>query len=192
MRRVVVALTMALVAFMGVGCAAGGGSADEATTTTIAPITLPPPAGTELGEDISDEDVVEAALMAYWDMFFRVNDPPAVDDPAIAELATGPARDALLSIVSENQANGDSYRFPEGSVTSHEIEVLAIEEATAEFEDCWVDDGLVVDTATGEVRGGGTPVTRLLVGTMVLEAGRWKVFEYEPIDEVEGIDGCAA
>src|SRR4249920_3689083 len=40
-----------------------------------------------------------AAYAAFWAMYQRVNDPPDDGDPAIAELATGPALDAVLDII---------------------------------------------------------------------------------------------
>jgi hypothetical protein len=155
------------------------GSAAPAPPSTAGPVGAADPA-------VAARD----AYAAFWAMYQRVNDPPDDGDPAIAELATGPALDAVLDVIHANAAAGRAFRRPVPSVSSHRVDRAEVHDGIAQLVDCHVDDGLVVDGRTGAVLDGDV-VTDLIDVSMVLEDGRWKVFEYVFADRSEGVSGCA-
>ena len=134
---------------------------------------------------------VTKAYLAYWDMYFRVNDPPNPDDPQITELTTGPALPALLDIIHTNASQGLVFRLPANGVGKHTVKVLSVDGTTATLQDCSVDDGQVIRASSGEVVNGDV-VTKLINATLTNDSGQWKVSQYDFVQRTPGVAECGA
>jgi hypothetical protein len=122
-------------------------------------------------------------------MFERVTNPPNPSDPAISQLTVDPARADLVDIVKTAQASGQSIREPRPGASTHAVEVV-ITDAGADFTDCFVDSREVVDSAGGVVNN--KVVTKLLKGHLIVDAGTWKVAQYDEVRRADGVTTCAA
>ncbi len=188
--RWVLRVTLLVLTATALACSGGGDDA-TGTTSTTSPETTSSTASASSTTSVADAEAqVQSRYLAYWDMYLRVNDPPAPNDPAITDLTTGPALPALLDIINANASQGLVFRAPANSVSAHHVEVTSVDGSTAELTDCGVDDSQVVRAATGEVVNGDV-VTKLIDATLVLEGGVWKVSDYIFKQRWEGVAGCA-
>jgi len=111
--------------------------ADESSTTADATTTAP-----------SVEAEVEAAYLAYLDMSDRLAREPNPQDSEIDERATGPARDMLVTSLTEMSTDGVHIEF--GPSYSHDVVNIELDGDMAIVTDCFIDEGARVNDATGE------------------------------------------
>ena len=159
-------------------------SRDTTTTTTEAtPVTTAP--GTTAEQEVIDRYV------GYWNARFNANaGVPNPDDPALRDFATGRQLDA---VVAETQSNLDSGVAFERAAEPHNIQrvtVVEIDGDRAVVQECVVDDGLVVNRATGEVVDDSVS-THNVQAEMLRVDGVWKVSEARLLQQFEGVAGCA-
>lgn len=181
--------------------AACSGSGDEiaepASTTSRAPTTAPTsPESTTTstsppdGGQVEERGLVER-YVGFWDARLAANEaPPNPDDPALAEFATGPQLDNVVAETRRRLDDGLALRAADPSRTSHDVSVLRQTADRAELQDCFVNDGIVYRTNTGEVVDDSV-VTRSVSADMVLIDGVWKLERATVVQQWEGIAGCA-
>ena len=151
--------------------------------------TAPPPAPpTE-----QEKQAVADAWLSFVRTAVAVNNPP---DPAraaeVRAFATGPAYDSVVRAISDNQRKGVATRLPPNSRSGEKkIDVVSIDGDTAILRSCGVDDGRLVEMATGRVLNDRV-VTTLYTVFLVREEGRWKVENNRVEQKWEGVSGCAA
>jgi hypothetical protein len=184
-------LRTALVAAVAWGAIAGcsdGGTVDEAATTTtrpeptLDPTTTAPP---------TDEEAILAAVDGFIESTFTINDPPDPDHPDLARYRTGQVREAAVEGTRERQSRGQAFRLPPNSIYEHRPTIVNVEPTRAVVQNCVVDDGQLVDIASGTVLD-GTIVSKLFVTTLDLVEDVWKVAGNSVVEEWPGVSGCAS
>jgi hypothetical protein len=135
---------------------------------------------------------VEQAYRAYNAMVDRLFAAPDPDDPQITQLATGDARDQLVSALSAFVATGDVAHFgPTRSLTILTIDVSG-DEATVRA--CFVDESGRYDAATGEAIEPMRVATIVDTTSLVRHDGIWQVsFVKDPGADEQwlGVHECA-
>ena len=191
----------ALVAAVALLLAACSGSGDEivepASTTSRAPTTASTtststttPTSPSGAHQPEERDLVER-YVGFWDARLAANEaPPNPDDPALPEFATGPQLDNVVAETRRRLDDGLALRSADPSETSHDVTVIRQTGDRAELQDCFVNDGIVYRTDTGEVVDDSV-VTRSVSADMVLVDGVWKLERATVVQQWEGIAGCA-
>lgn len=187
--RLVVVLTALWAVFAAVACGSGedGGEAPESSPEAS------DPADTALAETtvttLSPEAEVEAAIAAYDAMINRIVQAPDPNDPEIAQRATGANRERVEAGFAQLVALGQ-YGKPGPNRRSTVLRtVVSGAEATADV--CEVDDGLLIDAATGDVLDDDV-VTRLVVISLERVDGAWLIARIDPTNSSwEGVSDCA-
>ncbi|MDQ3573311.1 MAG: hypothetical protein M3404_00020 [Actinomycetota bacterium] len=155
---------------------------DEERTGAVAPA-----APTE-----QDKQAVVDAVLGSLRVALDVNNPP---DPArageVRAYTTGPAYDSVVKAINENRRKGVTLRPRPNSVAREKVDVVSIHGDQAIARSCGVDDGLVVEMATGRVLDDDV-VTDLTTIFLVREDGRWKVENNRVEQKWAGVAGCAA
>lgn len=188
----------ALLAMVLVACGGGDGRADRGSTSTSTTrrstasstsTTADGASGTTVAT--SQEEELTARYLGFWQARFEANQqPPDPDSPALREFATGEQLENVVSETRKRLDEGLALRAPDPSVASHDVTVVSIDGDRAEVQDCFVNDGVVYDAATGEAVDSSV-VTRSVSGVMVREGGDWKLAGATVIQEWEGVAGCA-
>lgn len=183
------------------------------TTTTVAASTVPasptsapgstgapptPPSTVTGTTDVpvtyaSVEDEVAARYVAYWDARHAVLSGDALPDPNDPRLAAHAVGNQLAIVTTEVQRYHDEGRRvarPTVPADHQVVTVVSVDGDTAEVQECFVDDGMILDRATGAVLEDGV-VTINMLGTMHRVDGAWKLAEVTVIQHWEGVAGCA-
>lgn len=121
----------------------------------------------------------------------EANSPPNPAHPGFVTFSTGHARDIAVKATQENRQKGIVVRLLPNSQARANDEVVSIDGGNAIVRECRVDDGLLVEQATGRVVNDDV-VTRLITIILVREEGRWKVASTQVEQKWEGVAGCAA
>lgn len=108
----------------------------------------------------------------------------------LAEFATGPQLDNVVAETRRRLDDGLALRSADPSKTSHDVTVIRQTGDRAELQDCFVNDGIVYRTDTGEVVDDSV-VTRSVSADMVLVDDVWKLERATVVQQWEGIAGCA-
>jgi hypothetical protein len=141
----------------------------------------------------SDADEIVARYVSYWDARFAVlsgDEPGDPNDPRFAYFAIGAQ---LASASAETQRFNDQGRRlarPPDPVDLQRVVVQSINDEEAQLQECFVDDALVVDRASGSVIDDDV-VTLNSTATMRFVDGVWKLEEATVIQRWEGVAGCA-
>lgn len=139
----------------------------------------------------SVEAEITARYLAFWEARFSANqDPPNPDHPQLPEYATGDQLEQVRSETAERRDRGLAMRAANPSASSHDVEVVSLESGRAELQDCFVNDGVVYDVASGQPVDDAV-VTRSVSAVMVIEGGVWKLARASVLQEWEGVAGCA-
>ncbi len=140
------------------GC---GRDAKQETTKPIEPpITQP--------RDLQAE--VLAAYRANWDAFNVAGDPPNPQHPALANTKTAKALAAVQQNLGGWRERGLAYR---GS-SELNPRVTNVTPLRAEVEDCVLDQGSLVEVASGRVIDAPSGVRKQWKGVLVAVDGGWK------------------
>jgi len=169
------------------GCGDGGGETSLPTTTTERRST----ASTSTSAVDAAQQIVLDRYVAFWHARFEANQAPVnPDHPALAEYATGPQLENVVSETRRRRDEGLAIRRPENSVGKHDVRV--VKEGTEEvtLQDCSVNDGVIYRVDTGEVVNDQV-VTQSIRGTMRLVDGKWKLERASLVQEWPGVAGCA-
>lgn len=165
------------------------------TATTVAPTTpsSEPPTPSTLDAQAATEAEVIAAYRAAVQAEIEAAAIPDPDYPGIAATHTGPMleqwRDVLLFGL---RADGRVIRYPEPSLYDPEIESIEFRgDEVAVLTVCVVDDGERYVVATNELVSDGVPNTVLGEEALQRVDGVWRLAERVPLQEWEGVGGCA-
>ena len=201
-------LAMALIVAATVGACGGGSPAEDlggpphgtVTHETVASSDLPnstvATASTVATEPATDpvdpaQQEIIVRYVAYWHARFAANaGTPNPHDPTLAELATGAQLDG---VVAETQANLDAGRaFQERPDPKNfrKVTVVSVSGDDAVVQECFVDDGLVVQRDTGVVIN-DTIATQNVRGELRRVDGQWRVSGSSLVQRWEGVAGCA-
>jgi len=166
---------------------------DSSAATTLAPPTSPPPTTVpgEVFESVEEE--IAARYVGFWDARFVVNSADAVgepSDPRLAEYATGAQLEQVMADTQRFAEQGLRLARPPQPADFRQVEVVSIDGDTAMVQECYVDDGLLVDRTTGDVVNDAVS-THNVSATMHRIDGVWKVEAARLIQRWEGVEGCA-
>ncbi len=178
-----------LCAVLAPAACGGDGNADEeasASTTEASEPTDATVAATTT--TLSPEAEVESAIAAYDAMINRIVQAPDPNDPEIAQRATGANLETVESGFAQLVALGQHGQPGPNRRTTVLRTVVSGDQATVDV--CEVDDGLLINTATGEVIDDDV-VTRLVVISLERVDGTWLVARIEPTNSSwEGVTDC--
>jgi hypothetical protein len=161
---------------------------ETSTSSTSPPTTPAPPPTTPVP---TEEEQILAAYQGYWDTWLAANDPPDPDHPDLARYYTGVSLDRARQSIAANAAQGRVLRLPAGSQYEHRAVVRLIDGDQAVVEDCAIDDGHVIDAATGDVLDSSVVTNRAEV-TLKRVGEEWLVSDVIVIERWDGVAGCAA
>jgi hypothetical protein len=140
--------------------------------------------------DPNHEEIINR-YVAYWDARFAANTgTPNPDAPALAEYATGPQLEAVVAETRTNLDDGRAFEERPDPVNFQKVAVVSVEGDRAEVQECFVDDGLVIDYQTGAVLDDGIS-THSVRGELHRVDGLWRVAATSIIQSWEGVAGCA-
>lgn len=167
----------------GSSATSGAGSTTTTSATNVTSTT---------GGAASPEQEVIDRYVAYWEARFAANSgTPNPDEPALREYATGAQLDAVVTETQRNLDNGLALRRRNDPANIRRVTVVSIEGDHAIVQECFVDDGLVVRSDTGEAVN-DTIATHNVRGELERVDGAWRVAEARLIQRWEGVAGCAA
>lgn len=186
-RAAVLAGVLAVLA--AVACGGDDGGEDEAsadTTEAVESVDTTPAESTTT--TLSPEAEVEAAVMAHDAMLVRLLQAPDPSDPEIAQRSTGSSRAEAESGFAQLVALGQ-HGMPGPNMG---VAVLTTEVSGdhATVETCEVDDGALIDTATGDILDDEV-VTRLVTISLERVDGVWLVSSADDLETWDGVTDCA-
>jgi hypothetical protein len=187
-RRVWIAALVGSVALAAGACGGDDGD-EESTNTTTASSTSAP--STTLDEESQKEEAAKAALLDYYDAYQEATaDPVDPEHVELQALVTGEHKVVVTRNLQARQANGEAVRLPAGTQSSHDIRSAELKpDGSVEIVDCQVDDSIVYQVETGDVVDDDV-VTKLVVGSMALDGGAWKVAFTEISAAWPGVGAC--
>lgn len=155
------------------------------TTTTVVSTSDP-----STPVDTTHQAIIEA-YEGYWDARIAANTgTPNPQDPALAQFATGNQLEAVIKETQENLDQGRAFLAAPNPATFRQVTVVSVDGDRAEVQECFVDDGQLIERATGAVIN-DTVATQSVLGTLRLVDGTWKVSGSDLIQRWEGVAGCA-
>lgn len=173
------------------GSTASTARGTEATASTSTTSTSTTTSTTARDGSQPDGQELVDRYVGFWHARLVANEaPPNPDDPALAEFATGPQLDNVMTETRQRLDDGLALRSADPSRTSHDVTVINQTADRAELQDCFVNDGIVYRPDTGEVIDDSV-VTRSVSADMVLVDGVWKLERATVVQQWEGIAGCA-
>ncbi len=161
------------------------------TTTTLPTTTAgsSPTASTTASEP-GQQPIVDAYI-GYWDARFAANaGTPNPADPALRRYATGAQLEAVVAETQENLDAGRAFQARPSPANYRRVTVVSVNGDSAVVQECFVDDGLVIDRATGEVLN-DTIATHSVRGELRKADGEWRVASTSLLQRWEGVSGCA-
>lgn len=198
-RRRVPAISLVLVGLLVAACSGGDPeiAIPDSTTTTarlLATSTTTgsgtPPSDPSAPIPTAEEEIV-TRYQAFWSARFEANQaPPDPDHPGLAEYATGEQLETVIAGTRQNLEEGLALRRPEDSVRRSDVRVIGIKGDEALLQECYVDDGIVYRTASGEVVNDAV-ATHNVQATMLRVDRVWKLASTRLVQRWEGVAGCA-
>ena len=166
---------------------------DKTSTTRVPRSTTT--ASTDTTGSTAPQSDIERQIVdryeAFWKARFDANQaPPNPDDPALAQHATGQQLDNVIAETKRRRDDGLAFRARANSATHHRVRVVSVAAATAELQDCFVNDGIVYRVSNGETVDDRV-VTRSVSASMSIVDGVWKLGRATVIQEWGGVAGCA-
>lgn len=162
------------------------------------PETLPPTKPvTTVATTTTVLDPVEKAVIDAWIGASQVldeakNSGDYENHPQLKEFyLPGELFQATKAQLAEERSRNEKVRYPEPSVSSHEVRVVKIDGITASITDCFVDDRIVFDGVTGAVLNDEVG-TYEQIGELVRNetTGQWRASGRKTIGELEGAQRC--
>ena len=170
----------------------GTSPATSRDTTTTPPTTTAgssPTASTTASEP-GHQPIVDAYI-GYWDARFAANTgTPNPADPALRRYATGAQLEAVVAETQENLDAGRAFQARPNPANYRRVTVVSVNGDSAVVQECFVDDGLVIDRATGGVLN-DTIATHSVRGELRKVDGEWRVASTSLLQRWEGVSGCA-
>lgn len=170
----------------------GTSPATSRDTTTTPPTTSegsPLTVSTTVSE--AGHQAVIDAYIGYWDARFAANSgTPNPADPALRRYATGAQLEAVVAETQENLDAGRAFQARPNPANYRRVTVVSVNGDSAVVQECFVDDGLVIDRATGGVIN-DTIATHSVRGELRKVDGEWRVASTSLLQRWEGVSGCA-
>lgn len=177
---------------------AGSTTSTDRTTSTAGTSPTTPGTATSVAStsdpstsvDPTNQAIIDA-YVGYWDARIAANSgTPNPQDPALAQFATGSQLEAVIKETQENLDQGRAYQASPTPNNFRRVAVVSVDGDRAEVQECFVDDGQLIDRTTGAVIN-DTVATQSVLGTLRLIDGTWKVSGSELVQRWEGVAGCA-
>jgi hypothetical protein len=140
--------------------------------------------------DPAHQEIIDA-YVAYWDARFAANSGiPNPQDPALARYATGRQLEAVIAETQENLDAGRALQPSPDPVNFRRVTVVSVDGDSAVVQECFIDDGQVIESATGRVLN-DTVATHSVQADLLRVDGQWRVSAATLIQRWEGVAGCA-
>lgn len=123
-------------------------------------------------------------------MVLSADAPPDPADPRLGQHAVGERLDAFTAEVQRFRDEGLRLAAAAAPTGVQSVTVVSVDGDSAEVRECFVDDALVLDRATGAVVNDDL-VTLSSRATVRRVDGVWKVAEVVVLQSWEGVAGCA-
>lgn len=170
----------------------GTSPATSRDTTTTPPTTTAgssPTASTTASEP--GQQPILDAYIGYWDARFAANTgTPNPADPGLQRYATGAQLEAVVAETQENLDAGRAFQARPNPANYRRVTVVSVNGDSAVVQECFVDDGLVIDRVTGGVLN-DTIATHSVRGELRKVDGEWRVASTSLLQRWEGVSGCA-
>lgn len=164
-------------------------STSPTSTTSSNPTTGETTAG---GDPVSPaEQEIINRYIAFWDARFAANTgTPNPVDPALEEHATGTQLQAVIAETQANLDQGLAFQARPDPASFRRVTIVMVSGDQAVVQECFVDDGLVIQRDTGDVVN-DTIATHSVRGELTRTDGAWRVSGTRLIQRWEGVAGCA-
>ncbi len=163
------------------------GATTSPTTSTDSSTSVPT---TDPAADPAHQEIIDA-YVAYWDARFAANSGiPNPQDPALARYATGRQLEAVIAETQENLDAGRALQPSPDPVNFRRVTVVSVDGDSAVVQECFIDDGQVIESATGRVLN-DTVATHSVQADLLRVDGQWRVSAATLIQRWEGVAGCA-
>lgn len=166
---------------------APAGTGASAETTSVPAEVVGPEASAPPVDD--DEAAVLAAVDCYWETIVEANDPPNPDHPGFDQCFTGPALERSRGITLGYVRDGLRANDPTGATEQYGLEIAELQAERASVVECVVDDGRLIERATGTVLNDAVVSARMQI-ELKRVSGVWKVTDSVAWERVEGGSLC--
>lgn len=153
----------------------------DTTSTTAGPVAEP------TAEPADDEAAVLAAVDCYSQTIMEAGEIPDAGHPGFSDCFSGSARQRSVDIIGSYERDG--LRAVDETGLEFTVEQVHVDGDSASVELCLVDDGVLMEAATGAVVD-----DEVITIDFVLElekTDRWRVAESVAGDELAGAVGCS-
>ena len=141
--------------------------------------------------DPAQQEIIDRYI-AYWKARFAANTgTPNPHDPTLAEFATGAQLDGVVAETQANLDAGRAFKERPDPANFRRVTVVSVSGEDAVVQECFVDDGLVIQRDTSAVIN-DTIATQNVRGELRRVDGRWRVSGSSLVQRWEGVGGCAA
>jgi hypothetical protein len=141
--------------------------------------------------DPAQQEIIDR-YVAYWKARFAANTgTPNPHDPALTEFATGAQLDGVIAETQANLDAGRAFKDRPDPRNFRRVTVVSVSGDEAVVQECFVDDGLVIQRDTGAVIN-DTIATQNVRGELRRVDGEWRVSGSSLVQRWEGVGGCAA
>lgn len=131
------------------------------------------------------------SYVGYWDARFVANSGvPNPQHPALAQYATGRQLEAVIAETRENLDTGRALQASPNPVNFRRVTVVSVDGDSAVVQECFVDDGQVIERATGRVLN-DTVATHSVQADLLRIDGQWRVSVATLVQRWDGVAGCA-
>lgn len=192
---VLLALTVAACSGDDSGAAAGrdATSSTRRPTSTATDSTTTSSSMAAPGSAVADplnQQIIDRYI-GYWDARRAANTgTPNPDHPGLREFATGEQLTAVIEEARSNLEKGLAFRPSAAPINFRQVRVVSIDGDSAVVQECYVDDGVVYRSATGEVVDDSV-TSQNVRGELQRVDGKWRVSRTRLAQWWEGVDGCA-
>lgn len=163
-----------------------------ATTTTTAGTgaTSTSTPSSSQSPDAAHQEIIDSYI-AYWDARIAANTGvPNPQDPALARYATGRQLEGVIAETQKNLDEGKAFQPSPHPANFRRVTVVSINGDSAQVQECFVDDGQVIERATGRVLNDAVS-TQSVLGNLQRIDGQWRVSGSDLVQRWEGVGGCA-
>jgi hypothetical protein len=158
--------------------------------STIATESTPATTSVTVPADPVQQEIVDR-YVGYWTARFAANTgTPNPQDAALAEFATGAQLEGVISETQSNLDAGRAFKERPDPRNFRKVMVVSMSGDEAVVQECFVDDGLLIQRDTGAVIN-DTIATQNVRGELRRVDGRWRVSGSSLVQRWEGVAGCA-
>lgn len=175
-----------LLALLGPACS----SVDSTTGPTTIRSTAPTTTTTADVAGTSPEHEIRQVVEEWYQVALELIEHPDPNDPRLGQYLTGDFLAGFRASLQTQLQDGTIGRLPPQSQSMLRVDEVTVDGDVATITECVVDDGWLIDGATGEILNDRV-VTRTRQVTTRRVDGRWRLAADEVISESDGVSGCA-